>query len=60
MLLTQKHYALAVMTTAGLYETSSDWLYDNPAVCEVDEGGCVVQSFLSPIRAIVGEKREAE
>ena len=22
------HYALAVMTTAGLYETSGDWLYD--------------------------------
>jgi glutaminase len=22
------HYALAVMTTAGLYETSCDWLYD--------------------------------
>ena len=22
------HYALAVMATAGLYETSGDWLYD--------------------------------
>jgi glutaminase len=22
------HHALAVMTTAGLYETSGDWLYD--------------------------------
>ncbi|WP_349436959.1 glutaminase A [Pararhizobium sp. A13] len=22
------HYALAIMTTAGLYETSGDWLYD--------------------------------
>src|SRR5262249_61789640 len=22
------HYALAVMVTAGLYETSGDWLYD--------------------------------
>ena len=22
------HYALAVMTTAGMYETSGDWLYD--------------------------------
>jgi len=22
------HYTLAVMTTAGLYETSGDWLYD--------------------------------
>ena len=22
------HYALAVMTIAGLYETSGDWLYD--------------------------------
>ena len=22
------HYALAVMTTAGLYETSGDWLYE--------------------------------
>ena len=22
------HYALTVMTTAGLYETSGDWLYD--------------------------------
>ena len=22
------HYALAVMLTAGLYETSGDWLYD--------------------------------
>src|SRR6202041_3784602 len=22
------HYVLAVMTTAGLYETSGDWLYD--------------------------------
>jgi glutaminase len=22
------HYALAVMTTAGLYDTSGDWLYD--------------------------------
>ena len=22
------HYALAAMTTAGLYETSGDWLYD--------------------------------
>jgi glutaminase len=34
------HYALAVMATAGLYETSGDWLYDVglPGKCGIGGG----------------------
>jgi glutaminase len=36
------HYALAVMTTAGLYETSGDWLYDIGLPGKSGIGGGVV------------------
>jgi glutaminase len=36
------HYALAVMTTAGLYETSGDWLYDNGMPGKSGIGGGIV------------------
>jgi len=36
------HYALAVMTTAGLYETSGDWLYDVGLPGKSGIGGGVV------------------
>ena len=36
------HYALAVMTTAGLYETSGDWLYDIGLPAKSGIGGGIV------------------
>ena len=36
------HYALAVMTTAGLYETSGDWLYDIGLPGQSGIGGGIV------------------
>lgn len=36
------HYALVVMTTAGLYETSGDWLYDVGAPGKSGIGGGIV------------------
>ena len=36
------HYALAVMTTAGLYETSGDWLYDIGLPGKSGVGGGIV------------------
>jgi glutaminase len=36
------HYALAVMTTAGLYETSGDWLYDIGLPGKSSIGGGIV------------------
>ena len=41
------HHALAVMTTAGMYETSGDWLYDVGGKSGIG-GGIVV---VSPRRA---------
>src|SRR5262249_40751926 len=40
------HYTLAVMTTAGLYETSGDWLYDIglPGKSGISGGGGTVPS----------------
>ena len=36
------HYALAVMTTAGLYETSGDWLFDTGLPGKSGIGGGIV------------------
>jgi len=36
------HYALAVMLTAGLYETSGDWLYDTGLPGKSGIGGGIV------------------
>jgi glutaminase len=36
------HYALAVMVTAGLYETSGDWLYDIGLPGKIGIGGGIV------------------
>jgi len=36
------HFALAVMTTAGLYETSGDWLYDVGVPGKSGIGGGIV------------------
>jgi glutaminase len=36
------HYALAVMTTAGMYETSGDWLYDVGVPGKSGIGGGIV------------------
>jgi glutaminase len=36
------HYALAVMTTAGMYETSGDWLYDIGVPGKSGIGGGIV------------------
>ena len=36
------HYALALMTTAGLYETSGDWLYDIGVPGKSGIGGGIV------------------
>ena len=43
------HYALAVMATAGLYETSGDWLYDIGLPGKSGIGGGIVT--VSPGRA---------
>ena len=43
------HYALAVMTTAGLYETSGDWLYSIGLPRKSEIGGGIVT--VSPGRA---------
>src|SRR5262249_28170994 len=36
------HYALGGMTTAGLYETSGDWLYDSGLAGKTGTGGGIV------------------
>ena len=36
------HYVLAVMTTAGMYETSGDWLYDVGVPGKSGIGGGIV------------------
>jgi len=36
------HYTLAVMATAGLYETPGDWLYDVGLPCKSGIGGAIV------------------
>ena len=46
------HYALAVMTTAGLYETSGDWLYDVGLPGKSRIGGGIVT--VSPGKGGVG------
>ena len=46
------HYALAVMTTAGLYETSGDWLYDIGLPGKSGIGGGIVT--VSPGKAGLG------
>jgi glutaminase len=46
------HYALAVMTTAGLYETSGDWLYDIGVPGKSGIGGGIVT--VSPGKAGLG------
>lgn len=52
------HYALAVMTTAGLYETSGDWLYDvglpgksgiGGGIVAVAPGKCGLGTFAPPL-----------
>jgi glutaminase len=46
------HYALAVMTTAGLYETSGDWLFDIGLPGKSGIGGGIVT--VSPGKVTVG------
>lgn len=46
------HYALAVMTTAGLYETSGDWLYDIGLPGKSGIGGGIVT--VSPGKGGIG------
>jgi glutaminase len=46
------HYALAVMTTAGLYETSGDWLYDIGLPGKSGIGGGIVT--VSPGKGALG------
>ena len=52
------HYALAVMTTAGLYETSGDWLFDiglpgksgiGGGIVTVSPGKCGLGTFAPPL-----------
>lgn len=52
------HYALAVMTTAGMYETSGDWLYDvglpgksgiAGGIVAVAPGKCGLGTFAPPL-----------
>jgi glutaminase len=52
------HYALAVMATAGLYETSGDWFYDiglpgksgiGGGIVTVSPGKCGVGTFAPPL-----------
>jgi glutaminase len=46
------HYALAVMATAGLYQTSGDWLYNIGLPGKSGIGGGIV--MVSPGKAGVG------
>jgi glutaminase len=46
------HYTLAVMTTAGLYETSGDWLYDVGLPGKSGIGGGIV--IVSPGKGGLG------
>jgi glutaminase len=52
------HYALAVMTTAGMYETSGDWLFDTGlpgksgiggGIVSVAPGKCGLGTFAPPL-----------
>ncbi len=49
------HYALAVMMTAGLYETSGDWLYDIGLPGKSGIGGGIVA--VSPGKAASAPSR---
>ena len=51
------HYALAVMATAGLYETSGDWLYDIGLPGKSGIGGGIVT--VSPGKGGLGSFRSA-
>jgi glutaminase len=46
------HYTLAVMLTAGLYETSGDWLYEVGLPAKSGVGGGIVT--ISPGKAGMG------
>ena len=46
------HFALAVMTTAGMYETSGDWLYDVGVPGKSGIGGGIV--VVSPGKGAIG------
>jgi glutaminase len=54
------HYTLAVMTTAGLYETSGDWLYDIglPGKSRIS-GGIVTVGPSSPDDKLAGDLGKA-
>jgi glutaminase len=54
------HYTLAVMATAGLYETSGDWLYEvglpgksgiGGGIVTVSPGKCGLGTFAPPLDA---------
>jgi glutaminase len=45
------HFTLAVMTTAGLYETSGDWLYDVGVPGKSGIGGGIL--VVSPGKALL-------
>jgi glutaminase len=54
------HYTLAVMTTAGFYETSGDWLYEiglpgksgiGGGIVTVSPGKCGLGTFAPPLDA---------
>ena len=49
------HYALAVMTTAGLYETSGDWLYES--ACRARAGSAAASSPCRPAKAASARSR---
>ena len=51
------HYTLAVMATAGLYETSGDWLYDIGLPGKSGIGGGIVT--VSPGKGGLGHLRPA-
>ena len=47
------HYALAVMLTAGLYETSGDWLYEIGLPGKSGIGGGIVTVFIAAVKMLV-------
>jgi len=52
------HYALAVMTTAGLYETSGDWLYNIGLPGKSGIGGGIWQGRTGHIRSASRPRRK--
>ena len=57
------HYALAVMTTAGLYETSGDWLFDIGLPGKSGIGGGIVtvppgKGGLGDVCPAIGRRRQ--